>query len=221
MEAQISAEAAAMRREYLRDKLLETDVLPDPIAQFGQWFSDAQLAGVPEPNAMTVATATRDGVPSSRVVLLKGFDAQGFTFYTNYASRKARELDANPRASLCFYWQPLERQVRIDGAVERVSRAESDAYFHARPVASQVGAWVSQQSAVIATREQLDRRQAELAEKYRDAVVPLPDFWGGYRLVPTAIEFWQGRPSRLHDRLEFVRAAGAAGGAWTLRRLSP
>ena len=210
--------AKELRREYTRAALLEQDVHPDPIQQFDRWFTDATNAAVTEANAMTLATAdARTGAPSARVCLLKGFDARGFVFYTNYESRKGRDLAGNPRAALCFYWQPLERQVRIEGTVEKVSREESDAYFHSRPVGAQVGAWVSHQDAVLASRDELDRREAELREKFGDGPVPLPDYWGGYRLTPTAVEFWQGRPSRLHDRIVYVR--GEAG--WRICRLSP
>jgi pyridoxamine 5'-phosphate oxidase len=205
------------RRDYTRGELLESQALPDPVEQFRLWFADAAGAGVAEPNAMTLATATCDGVPSARVVLLKGFDARGFVFYTNYTSRKARELDANPAASLCFFWQPLERQVRISGRVERVTQEESAAYFHARPTEAQIGAWASKQSRVIVGRDELERRNAELTAKFAGEVIPLPDFWGGYRVVPSEIEFWQGRPSRLHDRLLYVRDAEQ----WGIRRLSP
>jgi pyridoxamine 5'-phosphate oxidase len=209
---------AGIRREYTRNALLENDVLPDPVAQFGRWFQEASAADVPEPNAMTLATADARGAPSARVCLLKGYDARGFVFYTNYASRKGQQLAENPRAAIVFFWESLERQVRIEGTVEKVSRQESEEYFHSRPVGSQVGAWVSRQSSVIATREELDRREAELMAKYAGRTVPLPDFWGGYRLIPNRIEFWQGRPSRLHDRLEYVRDVN---GGWALRRLSP
>lgn len=206
-----------LRREYTRDELIEADALLDPIAQFDRWFTEALRANVAEPNAMTLATADASGAPDARIVLLKGFDAAGFTFFTNYDSRKGRELAANPRACLVFYWQALERQVRIEGAVEKVSRAESEEYFHSRPVGSQLGAWVSEQSEVIASREALDRRGAELRAKFGAGPVPLPPQWGGFRVVPAAIEFWQGRPSRLHDRLRYTRQVNG----WEIVRLAP
>jgi pyridoxamine 5'-phosphate oxidase len=207
-----------LRVEYSRERLDEADVAADAVEQFARWFAEAQAAKVPEPNAMTLATADASCVPSARIVLLKAFDARGFTFFTNYDSRKGRELSANPRAALCFFWQPLERQVRVEGTVEKVGRAESEAYFRSRPRQAQVGAWVSQQSAPLTSRAELERLEAELQARFGDAPVPLPDYWGGYRVVPTAIEFWQGRPSRLHDRLIYTRSEG---GGWTLRRLSP
>jgi pyridoxamine 5'-phosphate oxidase len=214
-----------LRIDYGRGHLTEADVAVDPFEQFARWFADAQAAKLPEVNAMTLATADPAGVPSARVVLLKAVDDpaagadRGFCFFTNYHSRKGRELDANPRAALCFYWQPMERQVRVEGAVKRVSRAESEAYFRTRPVSAQVGAWASEQSSVITRRDELERREAEMAEGFgEDRPVPLPDFWGGYRVVPSAVEFWQGRPSRLHDRLRYGRQPD---GRWAIDRLSP
>ena len=207
-----------LRTDYTRGQLDEADVSPDPIEQFARWFNDARAAKVPEANAMTLATVDASGAPSARIVLLKGADARGFAFYTNYDSRKGRELAANPRAALCFFWQPLERQVRIEGTVEKVGRAESEDYFKGRPRQSQIGAWVSQQSSPITSRAELERIEAELQKRFDGGPVPLPDYWGGYRVVPTAVEFWQGRPSRLHDRLLYTPSEA---GGWTIRRLSP
>ena len=207
------------RKEYEQGALDETTVAHDPIAQFAAWYDDAVAAGVPEPEAMTLSTATPDGRPSARMVLLRGFDPRGFCFFTNYSSRKGRELEANPWASLTFHWAALERQVRIDGRVERTSEAESDAYFQSRPVASRIGAWSSPQSEVIPDRRSLE----DLVARFRvlhpdDAAIPRPQHWGGFRVVPERIEFWQGRPSRLHDRLRFTRDAS---GRWALERLAP
>jgi pyridoxamine 5'-phosphate oxidase len=216
--------SADLRVDYGRGRLHEADVLADPVAQFGRWFDEARAANVAEPNAMTLATVDPSGAPSARIVLLKSFDARGFAFYTNYDSRKGRELAANPRAALCFFWQPLERQVRIEGTVERVGRAESEEYFQGRPRQAQIGAWVSQQSSPLTSRAELERIEAELQKRFEGAPVPLPDYWGGFRVVPHSIEFWQGRPSRLHDRLLYTRAPahpGANDAGWTLRRLSP
>jgi pyridoxamine 5'-phosphate oxidase len=206
-----------MRREYTRAALAEADVDADPVVQFGRWFEQAETASLLEPHAMTLATATPDGRPSARMVLLRGFDARGFCFYTNYESRKGAELAANPRAALVFWWDQLERQVRIEGHIERTSRAESEAYFASRPPGSQLSAAASPQSRVISDRAVLERRVAELATNVPDGHLPLPEFWGGYRLVPEVIEFWQGRPNRLHDRLRYRRA----GDTWKLERLAP
>jgi pyridoxamine 5'-phosphate oxidase len=166
---------------------------------------------------MTLATATPDGVPSARIVLLKGFDTRGFMFFTNYDSRKGRELDANPLAALAIYWQPLERQVRIEGTVEKVTREESEAYFRTRPLGAQLGTWGPMQSSILPQRRMLEEKIENLTRQFKDKPVPLPDYWGGYRVVPTSIEFWQGRASRLHDRLQYLRAPSG----WTLQRLSP
>jgi pyridoxamine 5'-phosphate oxidase len=189
----------------------------DPIELFRSWFEAAQGAGVLLPEAVTLATATPDGIPSARMVLLKEVDARGFVFFTNYGSRKARELDANPRAALCFHWAVLQRQVRVSGRVARVATEESAEYFATRPRGSQIGAWASRQSQSLPSREDLERAVRDLGEKYAGQDVPLPPFWGGYRLEPEQIEFWQGRADRLHDRLVFTRE----GDGWSTRRLYP
>ena len=206
-----------MRREYAREALAEADVDADPVVQFGRWFEQAERAGLLEPTAMTLATATPDGRPSARMVLLRGFDERGFCFYTNYESRKGIELAANPRAALVFWWGELERQVRIEGTVAATSREESEAYFHSRPPGSQLSAAASPQSRVIESRAILERRVSELATGSTDGRVPLPEFWGGYRLAHEVVEFWQGRPNRLHDRLRYRRV----GDAWRIERLAP
>jgi pyridoxamine 5'-phosphate oxidase len=206
-----------MRSEYARGGLAEADVDADPVVQFGRWFEQAESAGLLEPTAMTLATSTPDGRPSARMVLLRGFDERGFCFYTNYESRKGGELAANPRAALVFWWGELERQVRIEGRVERTSRSESEAYFHSRPPGSQLSAAASPQSQVIDGRAVLEERVARLATGHQDGQVPLPGFWGGYRLVHEVVELWQGRPNRLHDRLRYRRA----GDRWRIERLAP
>jgi len=208
---------ADIRTEYRRHSLAEQDVAADPIAQFTRWFDEAVNAAVVEPNAMCLATATPDAYPSARMVLLKGFDARGFVFYTDYRSRKGQELADNPHASLCFFWAELERQVRINGAVQRVSRAESDEYFQSRPLPSRVGAWTSHQSMVLTDRSILEQELAANETRFAGGHVPLPEHWGGFRIVPEELEFWQGRESRLHDRIQFRREAGV----WVKRRLSP
>jgi pyridoxamine 5'-phosphate oxidase len=207
-----------MHGEDTSEGLAEADVAPDPVVQFGRWYDDARSAGLVEPSAMTLATATAGGVPSARMVLLRGVDRRGFVFYTNYESRKAAELAANPLAALVFWWGELQRQVRVEGRVERTSREESAAYFRTRPPASRLSAWASPQSRVIPGREVLEERVAEVAADHPDGDVPLPPFWGGYRLVPEVVELWQGRPNRLHDRLRYYRAAD---GAWRIERLAP
>jgi pyridoxamine 5'-phosphate oxidase len=198
--------------------LLETDVDVDPIKQFQKWLDQAQASPIHEPLAMSLASSTPAGKPSVRIVLLRGVDERGFTFYTNYESRKSRELELDPSAALAFYWAELDRQVRIEGRVERVSADESDAYFRTRPRGSQIGAWASPQSQVISGREELERSEREAAAKYEGKDVPRPPHWGGFRVVPSMIEFWEGKLNRLHDRLLYRLNAG---GSWSLERLAP
>jgi pyridoxamine 5'-phosphate oxidase len=210
---------ADIRREYHRAALTETDVDPDPARQFERWLSEAMRAEVPEPTAMTLATADASGRPSARIVLLKGADAEGFVFFTNYESRKGGELAGRPDAALLFHWVELERQVRIEGRVAKVPVAESDVYFASRPLLSRIGAWASPQSRVIPDRTWLEREFATSQERAAasDADVSRPPHWGGYRLAPTVVEFWQGRRSRLHDRIRYQREDGR----WRVERLAP
>ena len=209
---------ADMRKDYGLAGLLEKDLAKNPFRQFETWFQEAEAAKVTEPNAMTLATVGRDGRPAARTVLLKGTDGRGFVFYTNYESRKGRELDGNPRATLLFPWVAMERQIVVEGPVARVTREESEAYFHSRPRASQLAAWASPQSTVIAGRAVIEESYRVIERKYECREVPLPPNWGGFRLAPETVEFWQGRRSRLHDRLRYRRETN---GDWLVERLAP
>lgn len=207
----------ATRVDYVRGSLEESNLARDPIEQFAKWFADARMSRPGEPNVMTLATADADGIPSARTLLLKDFDARGFTFFGNYESQKARELEANPNAAIVFHWQMLERQVRIAGTVAKVSREESRAYYNIRPRDARIGAWASNQSRIIQARSDLENAVKLFSEKFPDDV-PLPDHWGGWRLTPRMIEFWQGGAARLHDRLRYTKQED---GSWKIERLAP
>jgi pyridoxamine 5'-phosphate oxidase len=209
---------ADLRQNYTRDGLLEADADPDPFIQFKVWFDQVVSTSIIEPNAMTLATVGANGQPKARIVLLKHFDNRGFTFFTNYNSHKGQELEQTPQAALVFWWGELERQIRIEGSIEKVDIAESDGYFSLRPWESRLGAWASQQSEVIESRDILEKRLEKLKSEYADLTVPRPPHWGGFRLIPDLLEFWQGRPSRLHDRLCYRRLKE---GQWLRERLSP
>ncbi len=209
---------ADLRKDYSLAGLAEKDLARDPFRQFEKWFQEAEASKLVEPNAMILATATRDARPSARAVLLKGVDGRGFVFFTSYESRKGRELEVNPRASLVFPWFAFERQVIVEGLVTKVPREESENYFHSRPLASQLAAWASAQSTIIPNRKALEEAMKDLEKKYAGQPVPLPPHWGGFRVAPETVEFWQGRRSRLHDRLRYRRATD---GSWSVERLAP
>lgn len=213
----MKSEIADIRKDYKQHSLNEADVAADPFEQFDRWWNDAIAAEVEEVNAMTLATASKDGTPSARIVLLKGYDKQGFVFFTNYESSKGKELMANPQAALVFFWKELERQVRIEGRVEKVSSEESDEYFHSRPEGSRIGAWSSPQSAIIANRTIIETNVTQYTKRFADHEIPRPEHWGGYRVIPNKFEFWQGRSSRLHDRFQYKQENGV----WTKHRLAP
>lgn len=209
---------SALRREYSSETLLEQDVAADPIQQFQKWWDQVITSEIVEPNAMTLATASADGLPSARVVLLKGFDERGFVFFTNYESYKGMQLEENPKACLVFFWKELERQVRILGVVSKLPEEESDVYFQSRPVGSRIGAWASPQSQVIENREWLERTFDKRKVEFREGDIPRPPHWGGYLVKPVIVEFWQGRFSRLHDRIQYTLQED---GAWKIERLAP
>ncbi|MEM9671997.1 MAG: pyridoxamine 5'-phosphate oxidase [Cyclobacteriaceae bacterium] len=214
----MSTSIADMRKDYTQQSLDISDVASDPLEQFTSWFNEARRAEVPEPNAMHLSTVSSDNRPSGRIVLLKGIEDRQFLFYTNYQSRKGQEMDQTPYVALTFFWAELERQVRIEGTISRVDEKTSTDYFHSRPRESQIGAWTSPQSQSIENRDVLNEREADFTQKFADQVVPRPPHWGGYAVSPDAIEFWQGRPSRLHDRIFYQRNADET---WQIQRLAP
>jgi len=209
---------ADIRKDYMLKSFLETDAKADAIEQFSAWWQDAINSEIEEVNALTLCTANADGKPSGRIVLLKGYDAEGFVFFTNYNSNKGKELEANPQACLVFFWKELERQVRIDGTIKKISAAENDDYFFSRPVGSQVGAWASPQSTVIESRDIIEKNVGRYQKEFAISPISRPEHWGGYRVIPKSIEFWQGRPSRLHDRLQYTLQEN---GEWKIERLAP
>lgn len=214
----MSLSVADIRRDYSLKTLNETDADASPFTQFENWWQEAQASSIDEVNAMTLATASLDGVPAARIVLLKGYDEKGFVFFTNYESYKGQQLAENPRASLLFFWKELERQIRITGMVEKIAGEESDAYFLSRPVGSQIGAWASPQSHVITDRSWLEQKVQEVEEKFKQEKLSRPAYWGGYRVKPVIVEFWQGRSSRLHDRIQYTLQDN---GSWVIERLAP
>jgi pyridoxamine 5'-phosphate oxidase len=214
----MNSDIADLRKEYSSRSLSETDIEPNPLIQFQNWWTEAINSQIDEVNAMTVATASSDGMPAARIMLLKGFDKNGFVFFTNYKSYKAMHLDENPKACLVFFWKELERQVRITGLINKIDDKDSDEYFLSRPLGSQVGAWTSPQSQVIESREWLENRYLQLTEQFKHQELKRPAYWGGYQLTPIIIEFWQGRPSRLHDRIQYSIMED---GNWKIERLSP
>lgn len=207
-----------LRQDYTKSELTESNILPNPIDQFLNWFEAARHSGVLEPNAMTLSTIDENGHPKSRIVLLKEVENGTFVFYTNYESAKGNHIKNNPVVSITFWWDKMERQVNISGSIEKVDREQAEKYFHSRPVGSQIGAWVSHQSSIVPNREFLENKLADLTKEFEGKIVPLPDYWGGYRISPTSIEFWQGRPNRLHDRIRYTKMKG---GEWKIERLSP
>lgn len=213
----LSQQISQLRRDYVSQPFDESHIADDPFDQFKRWFEEAMRAEQPDVEAMILSTAASDGRISGRVVLLKGFDTRGFVFYTNYESRKSRELMENPQAALTFYWHTLNRQLRIEGMIEKASRQEAEVYFRTRPRGSQIGAWASPQSDEIVSRELLEQRVAEIESRFGEGEIPCPPFWGGWRLLPARIEFWQGRESRLHDRIVYAKQIGA----WQISRLAP